>query len=805
MKTWLMILGIVGGIVTSPLAMAQDEAVTEVSASSGIRQLTSKLAEGARKSESWGWSEKEGLWLKGLRHTSAGFWVAGEKTTVNGVLRATLKMGKHPDSSVFFRAKFPEELAEVSGYSVTFDRNYVQLHRWEEGHAQPIADRVKIKKMPPNVEIIITMNGGHTDVSVQDAATHKVLQKLSTDDVQFMGTETGYRVHRKQDKKSALTGYDFKASADQEIPDYKHPDAYTRQHPAVYVLAPHDKVKSAAGLKSCKPVTVSGIKNYDVFKCNHGAMMSLVNEKRLLPDGFYWTEPRVSFTDLEYRKASLDMNCEVPMHCKADAPIDPNRSAKDADMVRAYIDEYVKVCKKRIRNVRVETIGQTYLGHDIRAIVLSETESQEVPRVLFNGAHHGMELLATDMAFDILEEICETRDESMKKHYHEVLSNSEVWVIPLVNYDGNDLYFHVSSHLGRKNGRGVFKTTASRKPYPAKAGGKSNSAYYRYHPNDIAVGAGVDINRNYPLQWGATGEKASSGNPRHYWYRGTAPGSEPEIQSMMNLFHAEQFAASISFHTVSTKILSPYSIDALKNPPHEQDNAWKLALRMAEAAGVQASGRPYEVVKNLYSVDGTDQDWFRMMSGTYAYLIEGSLHNPTGSKRRDALEKNRPAWQVLLDAVPRSTIVYVRDTEGKPLIAEVQYSDEPLLNGERWLTRCEDGSHTMLCFGKREVTVILPDGQTQTKRVECSAHHANRVEFVFQRPEKYDEMASTDARYQALMGIDATCDLRNHTCPHLPALRYCLIDNACVPAGQTSPKGREICKPAENNRGWSKR
>ena len=47
----------------------------------------------------------------------------------------------------------------------------------------------------------------------------------------------------------------------------------------------------------------------------------------------------------------------------------------------------------------------------------------------------------------------------------------------------------------------------------------------------------------------------------------------------------------------------------------EADQAWQLALRMAESAGKQASGKPYKVVKNLYSVDGTDQDWFRMISG----------------------------------------------------------------------------------------------------------------------------------------------------------------------------------------------
>ena len=469
------------------------------------------------------------------------------------------------------------------------------------------------------------------------------------------------------------------------------------------------------------------------------------------------------------------------------------------------IDNYAEICKKNVKNVRVETIGKSWMGHDIRAVVLSDMPDDKYkPRVLLNAAHHGIEMLATDFAFDVLEYICENTNKSDYIHY-TLLHQMELWVIPAVNMDGIDLYFHVSDHLGRKNGHGVFQHSKKRNHWPAKIGpARSDEGYYRYLPNEIDVGAGVDVNRNYPLHFGATGELSSSARRRDYWYRGAYAASEPEIQSMMNLFHTEQFVGSISFHTVSTRILSPYSINALQNPPHDKDPSWQLALKMAEAAGEQANGKNYEVVKNLYSVDGTDQDWFRMVSGTTAYLIEGALHNPTGEKRRDAVEKNRNAWLEFLEGMRHVTITHVHDTEGNPLIAEVSYSDMPALNNEHWFTRCQDGTHTMYCTGKRDITVTLYDGQTQTKTIKCSAT-PNHIEFIFEKPEDYqlEKAACSTGLCESLMSVDALCNYKNNTCPSLPAQQYCYVESTCIPDGYRVNLGffgSYLCDSREDNR-----
>ena len=565
---------------------------------SEIEPLSAKTNEKALKLGKWKFEAGKGLRLDSQTDEKNSFWVSHIRTHQEGdttrgsVLRAEFSVGKRLDCSIFFRATFPEKLAEVNGYSVSINHEKVQFHRWEGGYPAPITEPTKLKYVPTKLRVYIFMRGLNTFAEIVDADTHSMLAQITMTDLAYRGTQIGYRAHRKQDSNSALVAFDWiEEESLYNRKKYPHPDAYIRETPTSYVIAPQNKKNAILG--KCKKLRYSNIESYDIYRCKPAQMQELVDKKRMLPEGYLWAEPRNSFTDEEFRKVSADLNCTVPMHCDTSKPIDPNRSIKDVDMVQAYLDAYVPVCQKKIKHVRLETIGHTYLGYPIRGIVLTNTDADDTkPRVLFNGAHHGMELFSTDMTFDILEQLCESEDTTKRAMYDDALSKLEVWIIPTVNLDGNDLYMHVSNHLGRKNGRGVF-IHDSNAPYPKKNGPyNEKAAYYRYHPNDIAVGAGVDVNLNYPLHWGATGEVSSSGRPRDYWYRGPAPASEPEIQSMMNLFHTEQFVSSISFHTVATRILSPYSIDALKNPPHDEDQAWQLALLMAESAGKQASGKP---------------------------------------------------------------------------------------------------------------------------------------------------------------------------------------------------------------------
>jgi hypothetical protein len=105
----------------------------------------STAADALKLPQAWGYMDGV-LRLKDTPEVKNSFWISDENVPPDGVLRAVLKMGKRPDSSVMYRASFPENPEAVDGYSVTFDHQYVQIHRWEGGFAAPVTAGVKVKR-----------------------------------------------------------------------------------------------------------------------------------------------------------------------------------------------------------------------------------------------------------------------------------------------------------------------------------------------------------------------------------------------------------------------------------------------------------------------------------------------------------------------------------------------------------------------------------------------------------------------------------------------------------------------------------
>ena len=250
---------------------------------------------------------------------------------------------------------------------------------------------------------------------------------------------------------------------------------------------------------------------------------------------------------------------------------------------------------------RLEQIGTTWQERPIWALrICGDTEFEtDKPAFLFVGAHHGNELLSTEFVLDIIH-VLTARYERDAKVCHWV-DSTEIWCIPLANPDGCHRFFHTVA-AGRKNGR--------------DNNGNGQDDY----------GDGVDINRNYPFRWHSLGEEGSKSDPSAGWYRGPEPASEPEVRAIMALADRERFVAAISYHTAGTKILVPYTIDNCRSP--RPNTAWVLAGHLAALADSGREDRDYLPVRNLYSVDGTDQDWHYWRHGTLAYLWEGPRTNP---------------------------------------------------------------------------------------------------------------------------------------------------------------------------------
>jgi hypothetical protein len=271
--------------------------------------------------------------------------------------------------------------------------------------------------------------------------------------------------------------------------------------------------------------------------------------------------------------------------------------------------------------------------------------------------------MSSTFALDAIDQLLETPHPAVKRWLRE---DVVFVVVPLVNPDGNMAYLK-EKLLGRKNGR------------------DNDGDFKRGHRD------GVDHNRNYPFKWHWQGETASSSKIRSRYYRGPSPGSEPETQAMMRLAESERFAGSISFHTGTLAILAPYTINKVKNPsPNE---AWTVAEHIAK----QITGHPegfVPVKKNLYSVDGTDQDWLRNSHGTLALLVEGADNWIVEAKvRRKMVFWIRKSWTLLVDRYLDGAAVggVVFDAVMRPIEADVSFAEIYRPEKETWTSRCRDG------------------------------------------------------------------------------------------------------------------
>jgi hypothetical protein len=339
-------------------------------------------------------------------------------------------------------------------------------------------------------------------------------------------------------------------------------------------------------------------------------------------------------------------------------------------------------------------IGKSNLGRPIYALYIGKPPRSGKPTLLLNGAHHGSELMSPTFVLDAIDALLADKS-------HRRLERLVFAMVPLVNPDGNFARLEAGL-MGRKNGRD--------NDGDGKLGGAD----------------GVDLNRNYPFQWSYLGESEQSSSQIYSrYYRGPGPGSEPETRAMMRLAEQERFAASISFHTGTLAVLAPYTMPHLRDPePNE-------ALVVAEEVAKHIKNHPeggVPVRRNLYPVDGTDQDWLRNRFGTLALLVEAvKTWQVDIAGRAKIVNSIRPSWMALADRYLDGPSLggRVLDAVGRPLEAEVDVVEIARPEKERWTSRCSDGrfDRYLARAGSYTLRVALPDGTTVERKLEVGAGH----------------------------------------------------------------------------------
>lgn len=235
------------------------------------------------------------------------------------------------------------------------------------------------------------------------------------------------------------------------------------------------------------------------------------------------------------------------------------------------------------------SIGKSLENRDLAGVRISSvTTPDSKPTAVFVGCHHAREHLSVEMPLKLARYLA--TQYATNARVKEMLDNTEVYIVPMVNPDGAEYDIKDGSYkMWRKNRR------------------KNSGSSY-----------GVDLNRNYgPV--GFFGGPGSSGDPSSDTYRGPSAFSEPETQAVRDFVRLRKRATVLlSFHTFSELVLWPYgnTDDEIKN---ESDR------KVFETMGKKMAGwNGYTPQKSseLYLASGDTTDWAYEELKIFAYTFE---------------------------------------------------------------------------------------------------------------------------------------------------------------------------------------
>jgi hypothetical protein len=243
------------------------------------------------------------------------------------------------------------------------------------------------------------------------------------------------------------------------------------------------------------------------------------------------------------------------------------------------------------RRILLDTIGYSWEGRPMLAAKIGTApDAPERPNVLFLGAHHAREWISAEVALRLAEYLSDAPIEA------SLVASRDVWVIPVVNPDGYQYTFEVE-RLWRKN--------------------RALNADGTY---------GVDLNRNYPAFWGLD-DLGSSPTPSTETYRGSAAGSEPEVQAVIAFHAAHPPAVALSYHSYSDALLYPYGHRAGPLAPDLEEFVSLAGSPLVSAVtdhlpeSARAAYYPGSAWQ-LYPVNGEYSEWAYRAHGTLAMTVE---------------------------------------------------------------------------------------------------------------------------------------------------------------------------------------
>jgi carboxypeptidase T len=301
---------------------------------------------------------------------------------------------------------------------------------------------------------------------------------------------------------------------------------------------------------------------------------------------------------------------------------------------------------------QLTTIGFTALGQPIRALKISSTPGVNDPTkgdVVFMACHHAREWMSVETTLYIADELLARY--ATNPEIQADINRLQIWIIPVVNVDG---FIHTWSAGGNTL------------PYSM-----TNPRYWRKNRRATGGGStGVDINRNYPYQWGTINDAYNSSSPSSDVYYGPSAGSEPETQVIMNFLDGlTNYKTMLSYHSYSELFLQPWSYTNA-DAPGETTLSSIRARNINRISAVHAHTYGTSIWYNSAG-EATDYTWNKFRAAAFTPEVRPATGSPAplagfsppASEIIPSCEENFAAALALVHDAAR-TGVWIKDSPG---------------------------------------------------------------------------------------------------------------------------------------------
>lgn len=239
--------------------------------------------------------------------------------------------------------------------------------------------------------------------------------------------------------------------------------------------------------------------------------------------------------------------------------------------------------------VQKTSIGLSVEGRDIWCLKISDnvsTDENNEPEVLYLGLQHAREAITGTSLIFFAQYLAQNY--ATNAAVRALVNNREIFIVPCTNPDGyvfNEINDPSGGGMQRKNRRNVG--------------------------SDVTGQKGVDLNRNYGVDWSdCSGASSSCGssNTSNETYWGANEFSEPETRAIRDLCYARNFVAAFDQHCSGPYYSLPFgrrSYHSMSAP--DRDFYTFIPALMGKYNGHRA-GDSYATVQ--YEVAGGAKDWW---------------------------------------------------------------------------------------------------------------------------------------------------------------------------------------------------